>query len=80
MLLPASPLPSPSLNPHTVGCQAIVKMESTVPLPRLFMRCVIQATTVMPRLLPNTIRLLERLITQKVGDAGVMMQGRNELA
>jgi hypothetical protein len=42
-------------------------MEQSVPLPRLFMRCVIQATLVMPRLMNSTIQLLLRLITQQVG-------------
>ncbi|PNH05528.1 hypothetical protein TSOC_008195, partial [Tetrabaena socialis] len=53
-------LHSPDIFPQPVMIAAIRAMEGLTPLPRMFMRTVIQALKAAPRLRTDIAQLLER--------------------
>jgi hypothetical protein len=50
--------------------QAIRRLETLSPLPQLFMRTVISALQISPKLTDTVMELLKRLITKQVGRLG----------
>lgn len=53
-------------DPPPLQPQAIQRLETFSPLPVLFMRTVITALTITPRLTDTVLELLKRLITKQV--------------
>eukprot|EP00775_Hariotina_reticulata_P002918 gene2918-3205_t len=59
-------LHAPEVFPMAVVVQAIQRLEAISPLPNLFMRTVIGALTVTPKLTDMVMELLKRLITKQL--------------
>ncbi|GLI67882.1 hypothetical protein VaNZ11_012173 [Volvox africanus] len=59
-------LHSPEIFPQPVMLSAIRSMEGLVPLPRMFMRTVIQALKAAPRMRLDVAQLLERLVAKQI--------------
>ncbi|GIL90908.1 hypothetical protein Vretifemale_18610 [Volvox reticuliferus] len=59
-------LHSPDIFPQPVMLSGIRSMEGLVPLPRMFMRTVIQALKAAPRMRLDVAQLLERLVAKQI--------------
>ncbi|KAF8072491.1 hypothetical protein HT031_000150 [Scenedesmus sp. PABB004] len=59
-------LHAPEVFPVAVVVQAIRRLEALTPLPQLFMRTVITALQISPKLTDTVMELLKRLITKQV--------------
>lgn len=68
LLLPHTARPPAAAS--TAVPQAIQRLEAINPLPNLFMRTVIGALTVTPKLTDMAMELLKRLITKQVSSPG----------